>query len=108
MDRIKTFKEYKETDLLNEGKVTLGKMKFTVSTIIDGKGLAVTFIPDSKTLDFSKNEQVNEISEQLKKVMPEMADMFWFESGNHSAGCVFRLDQYKLAEIITKQINKNN
>jgi len=108
MNRMKTFKEYKETGFINEGKVAFGKMKFTISTINDSKGLAVTFIPDSKTLDFSKNEQVNEIMEQLKRVMPEMADMLWFESGSHSAGCVFRLDRYKLAETITKQINKNN
>ena len=105
---MKTFNEYKETGFINEGKVAFGKMKFTVSSINDSKGLAVTFIPDSKTLDFSKNEQVAEIQAQMKRIMPEIVDMFWFQSGSPSAGCVFRIDQYQFADFITKQINKNN
>lgn len=105
---MKTFNEYKETGFLNEGKVAFGKMKFTVSSINDNKGLSISFIPDSKTLNFSKNEQVAEIQAQMKRIMPEIAEMFWFQSGSPAAGCVFHLDQYQFADFITKQINKNN
>lgn len=105
---MKTFKEYMNEGFVNEGKVAFKNMKFTVTTLIDRQGLAIQFIPDSKTLDFSKNEQVDEIMNQLKRIMPKLAESLWFESGHSAAGVVFRLDTFKFTDFLTKEINRYN
>lgn len=91
-------------DFLNEGKLSFSGMNFSVHAISDNKGLAIQFIPDSKTLQFSKNEQVEAIKIKLSKALPEFVDMFWYEIDNHAAGLVFRLDTYAFAEMITKKL----
>ena len=90
---------------INEGKVSIGKMKFSVLVFNDTKGLYIQFIPDGKTLDkFSKNEMVDGIKEKLDSAMPQFASALWFSIDNQTTGVIFRLDQYKLEEIITKAI----
>lgn len=105
---MKTFDEYKKEGLLNEGKVDFGNMKFTVSSFFDRQGLALQFIPDSKTLDIPKNTQVEAVQSQLQRIFPDMAKAFWFESGHHAAGLIFRLDTFTFSDYITKEINKHN
>ena len=107
---MKTFKEYKDEGFafVNEGKVSFGKMKFTVTSHYDRQGLCISFIPDSKTLDMPKNEQVEAIQTQLARVFPGLGVAFWFESGHQAAGLVFRLDTNKFTDHITKEINKMN
>lgn len=107
MDRIKTFKKYTETNLLNEGKVAFGKMKFTVSSHFDRQGLVISFIPDSKTLNLPKNTQVEAVQAQLASIFADY-DFIWFESRNSSAGLTFRLDTFGFTEYITKEINNWN
>ena len=100
MNIIPTFKGF-----INEGKVSIGKMKFSVLVSNDTKGLYVQFIPDGKTLDnFSKNEMVDNIKDKLDSAMPQFANALWFSIDNQTTGVIFRLDQYKLEEIITKAI----
>lgn len=92
-------------DFLNEGKVSIGKMNFSVHVFNDTKGLYLQFLPDSKTLDsFSKNEMVDVIKAKLDKAMPQFASALWFAIDNQAAGLNFKLDTYKLGEIITKAI----
>ena len=106
--KMKTFNEYKETGFVNEGKVEFGKMKFTITSHFDRQGLAVSFIPDSKTLNLPKNTQVEAIQAQLARIFPELSKSFWFESGHNAAGLTFRLDSFGFTEYITKEINKMN
>lgn len=93
------------SEALNEGRLSIGNMNFTILPINDNKGLAITFIPDGKTLDkFSKNEQVDAVQQVLIKKLPFLADAFIFESGNGAAGLVFRLDKYSLIEKIENSL----
>jgi hypothetical protein len=93
------------SEALNEGRLAIGNMNFTIVPINDSKGLAVSFIPDGKTLDMStKNEQVDAIQKVLIKKLPFLADALIFEIGNDSAGLVFRLDKYSLIEKIEKSL----
>jgi hypothetical protein len=97
---MKTFSE-----ALNEGKVSFDGMNFVVSTFNNSQGLALQFLPDSKTLDkFSKNAQVDAIMQRLKKNMPEFASVLWHESGNPAVGVILRIDTFALSDTITKAI----
>jgi len=90
---------------INEGKVSIGKMKFAVLVSNDAKGVYLHFIPDGKTLDnFSKNAMAENIKDKLDSSMPQFANAFWHSIDNQSTGVIFRLDPYKLEEIITKAI----
>ena len=92
-------------NFINEGKVTINKMNFTIHVFNDTKGLSVQFIPDSKTLDkFSKNEMVDSIKAKLTSAMPKFADSLYFAIDNAAAGLSFRVDTFELSEIITKAI----
>ena len=100
MNMIPTFDGF-----INEGKVSIGKMKFSVLVSNDTKGLYIQFIPDGKTLDkFSKNDMVDSIKDKLDSAMPQFASALWFSIDNQTTGVIFRLDPYKLEEIITKAI----
>lgn len=100
MKHIKVFDRF-----INEGKVSIGNMKFSVLSSNDAKGLYVQFIPDGKTLDkFSKNDMVDNIKNKLDSAMPQFASALWFSIDNQTTGVIFRLDPYKLEEIITKAI----
>ena len=100
MNMIPTFDGF-----INEGKVSIGKMKFSVLVSNDTKGLYIQFIPDGKTLDkFSKNDMVDSIKDKLDSAMPQFASALWFSIENQTTGVIFRLDPYKLEEIITKAI----
>lgn len=90
---------------INEGKISIGKMVFGVTCFVDGnKGTAIQFIPDSKTLDFSKNEQVEAVLDVMKKKIPFLGDIIWFESGSPAAGLIFRINTFDLADKIQKAI----
>ena len=90
-------------EFLSEGRISFNKMTFTVSVFNDTRGLYLQFIPDSKTMnDTSENEQVGAITERLKKGMPEFASSVSYQSGSDAAGLVFRVDPYALSEVITK------
>ena len=101
---IPSFTDY-QSGKLNEAKVSFDGMNYVIGVFTDRQGIAVQFIPDSKTLDgFSKNEQVEKILDKLKKGMPEFASTLWFESGNGAAGLVFRVNTFDLGDLIAKAI----
>ena len=90
---------------INEGKITIDKMNFTVRVSDDGnKGTNINFLPDSKTSDLSKNEQVDAVMSAFKKKVPFLADIIWYESGSPAAGLTFRLDTFGLTEKIKKAL----
>jgi hypothetical protein len=92
-------------NFVNEGKVTINKMNFSIHAFNDAKGLSVQFIPDGKTLDkFSKNEMAESIKSKLTSAMPKFADALYYSIDNQAAGLSFRVDIYELSEIITKAI----
>jgi hypothetical protein len=92
-------------DILNEGKLNINGNAFVVNTFYDKQGLCLSFIPYSKVLDtYSKNEIVEMIQDILKKRVPELAEMFWFESGHDSAGLTFRLNTTTFTEYIEKKL----
>lgn len=100
MKKVNTFDEF-----LNEGKIVISKMEFTVSSFIDNKGLAIQFMPSSKTLDkFSTNEMVEKISGMINKNISDLRGLLYFEINNGAAGLVFRLDQYEFANMIEKRL----
>lgn len=91
-------------EFLNEGKINIEGMKFVVNSFFDRQGLAIQFIPSSKSEEYSRNEQVENIMKSMKKYLPDLADLLWFESGAMSAGLTFRIDTNKLNEVITKSL----
>jgi hypothetical protein len=88
--------------MLAEGKISFDKMTFTVTTSSSNRGMILQFIPDSKTLDFPKQEQADAIMQRLTKKSPELAKLMWYDSGSYSAGISFAIDQYAFAEYIEK------
>jgi len=98
---MKTFDDY-----INEGKVTIDNLTFTINTLVDRKGLAITFIPDSKTLDTiyvnGKNAIVDIIEKKMAKSSPLISKCIWFESGHDAAGFTFRIDPNELTDELTK------
>jgi len=92
-------------EFLNEGKVVISKMEFTISSFVDNKGLAIQFLPSNKTIDkFSTNEMVEKIKGVLAKNVTDLRDLLYFEINNGASGLVFRLDQYGLAEMIERKL----
>ena len=90
---------------LNEGIVTIDKMKFNVSCFNElNKGTVIQFIPDSKTLDLPKNEQVNAVLDMMKKKVPFLGDIVWYESGSNAAGLVFVINTFDLSAKIRKAL----
>jgi|DEB19_MinimDraft_2_1074335.scaffolds.fasta_scaffold00363_2 precorrin-6B methylase 2 len=98
---MKTFDDY-----INEGKVNIDNLTFTLQTIVDRKGLAITFIPDSKTLDTihvnGKNTIVDIIEKKMAKSSPLISTCMWFEAGHDAAGFTFRIDPTELTDELTK------
>jgi len=96
-----TFNEFsKET--LNEGRVSFNKMTFTVSQTSNTRGVFIQFIPDSKTFDnYSKTELADAIKSQLKKKIGDLGDSFSYDPESFSAGIVFKLDAYAIADWIS-------
>jgi precorrin-6B methylase 2 len=98
---MKTFDDY-----INEGKVTIDNLTFAIQTIVDRKGLAITFIPDSKTLDTihinGKNTIVDIIEKKMAKSSPLISTCMWFEAGHDAAGFTFRIDPTELTDELTK------
>jgi hypothetical protein len=88
--------------MLTEGKISFDKMTFTVTTSSSNRGMILQFIPDSKTLDFPKQEQADAIMQRLSKKSPELAKLMWYDSRSYSAGISFAIDQYAFAEYIEK------
>lgn len=101
---MKTFKEYKEEGFLNESKVSFDKMTFTVVVSNDARGTFIQFIPDSKTLDFTKDEQLESIGKIIQKKMPDFLDILNYEIGKPAAGLSFRLDPYKFGDLLAKRL----
>jgi hypothetical protein len=99
MKHIKTFIES-----INEGKIDIGKMNFSVRVVADNKGLAINFLPDSKTLKFSKNEQVEALAAELKKKVPFFGDIVFYEINNGAVDLSFRVDIYGLSDKIEKAL----
>ena len=89
---------------INEGKIAIGKMNFSVRVVADNKGLAINFLPDSKTLDFSKNEQVEAVTTELKKKVPFFGDIVFYEINNQAVDLSFRVDIYSLSDKIEKAL----
>ena len=90
---------------INEARITLGKMNFVIHVFVDGnKGTNIQFLPDSKTSDLSKNEQVDAVMSAMKKKVPFLADIIWYESGSPAAGLNFRLDTFGLMDKIEKEL----
>jgi hypothetical protein len=80
-------------------------MNFTVRAFVDGnKGTNIQFIPDSKTSDFSKNEQVDAIMSAFKKKVPFLADIIFYYIESSAAGLTFRLDAFGLTDKIEKAL----
>ena len=98
---MKTFNE-----AINESKVNIDGMKFTVNVYNDrNRGMITQFIPDGKTLDnFSKNEQVDAITSKLYKAIPEFKDVVWFEISNEAAGLNFRINTIEFGKMIEKAL----
>ncbi len=101
---IPNFNEFLNEGKMNESKVAFGKMKFAFSIFYDRQGMALQFIPDSKTLDLPKIEIVEKIQSELNSAMPEFASTLWFESGSNAAGLIFRVDTFKLSDVILKNL----
>lgn len=100
MKKINTFE-----DFLNEDKVIISKMEFAISSFIDNKGLAIQFMPYSKTLDkFTTNEMVEKITGMINKNISDLRGLLYFEINNSAAGLVFRLNQYEFADMIEKRL----
>ena len=100
---LPSFADYQHT--LNEGKVSFDKMTFTISHVIDAKGFGFQFIPDSKTMNSSTTEeQVDKITEKLKKGLPDLAAVIYYQSGHDAAGLVFRIDSYGLTDLLAKSL----
>jgi hypothetical protein len=93
-------------EALTESKMQIGQGNYSVHTLIDRKGLAISFIPDSKTLDIPVNTQVNDINALLKKKLGALGDAFYFESGHDAAGRVYRLNTDSFTNVITKLLTK--
>ena len=101
---IPSFTDYR-SGVLDEARVSFDGMNYVVGVFTDRQGIAIQFLPDSKTLDkFSKNEQVDKIMDKLKKGMPDFTSTLWFESGNPAAGLIFRVNTYDLGDVIAKAI----
>lgn len=92
-------------EFLNEGKVVISKMEFTIISFVDNKGLAIQFLPNNKTLDkFSTNEMVEKIKGMIAKNITDLTNLLYFEINNGAAGLVFRLDQYEFAKMIERKL----
>lgn len=94
--------------VLHEASITLNKnQKFVVSHIIDRKGFALQFIPDSATLKtYSKNELVTAILTRLKTSVPMLADSIYFDINNPAAGLIFYINGRTYADFVTAAMNK--
>ena len=51
-----------------------------------------------------KESALTNIKDKLDSSMPQFANALWFSIDNQTTGVIFRLDPYKLEEIITKAI----
>ena len=92
-------------EFVNESKVVISKMEFTISSFVDNKGLAIQFLPSNKTLDkFSTNEMVENIKGMIAKNITDLRDLLYFQINNGASGLVFRLDQYGFAEMIERKL----
>lgn len=89
---------------INEGKIAIGKMNFSFRVVADNKGLVINFSPDSKTLEFSKNEQVEAVAAELKKKVPFFGDIVFYEINNQAGSLSFRVDIYGLSDKIEKAL----
>ena len=93
-------------NVLNENtKIQIGQGTYGVHGLVYRKGAAVTFLPDSKTLDIPKNTQVVAIQNALKK-LGEVSKYMYFESGHDAAGLVFRLDISSFTDSIINTLRK--
>ena len=90
---------------LTESKMQIGQGTYSVHTVVDRKGLAISFIPDSKTLDIPVNTQVDAINDLLKKKLKGLSTVFYFESGHDAAGRVFRLNADAFTDLIIKLLS---
>jgi|688.fasta_scaffold1293305_1 hypothetical protein len=96
---MKTFLEAINED----NKFTSSGFTFTIRGVQDGKGAAIAFIPDSKTLDtFSKDEQASFIDKYFNN-MEFFRDCMSWDKNHNAAGIVFRLNVDRLADSIVKE-----
>jgi hypothetical protein len=105
-DHLKEFIRQEIENALTESKMKIGQGNYSVHSLVDRKGLAISFIPDSKTLDIPVNTQVNDINEVLKKKLGALSSAFYFESGHDAAGRTYRLNTESFTNIITKLLSK--
>ena len=105
-DHLRSIIQEEIKNVLNENtKIQIGQGTYGVHGLVDRKGSAVTFLPDSKTLDIPKNTQVVAIQNALKK-LGEVSKYMYFESGHDAAGLVFRLDISSFTDSIINTLRK--
>jgi len=105
-DHIRSIIQEEIKSVLKENtKIQIGQGTYGVHGLVDRKGAAVTFLPDSKTLDIPKNTQVLAIQTALKK-LGEVSKYMYFESGHNAAGLVFRLDISSFVDSIVNTLKK--
>ena len=105
-DHLKDIIRQEIKNALTESKMRIGQGNYSVHTLVDRKGLAISFIPDSKTLDIPVNTQVDAINDLLKKKLGALGAAFYFESGHDAAGRVYRLNTDSFTNVITKLLTK--
>jgi hypothetical protein len=90
---------------LSENRMSIGKGVYSIRVFSDRKGIALAFLPDSKTLDIPVNTQVNDINEVLNIKLGPLGKAFYFESGHEAAGRIYRLNNDVFTDIITKMLS---
>lgn len=90
---------------LTENKMQIGNGRYSVRVITDRKGTALSFLPDSKTLDIPVNTQVEAINDLLKKKLGALGKSFYFESGHDAAGRIYRLNPDLFTDVLTKLLS---
>jgi hypothetical protein len=90
---------------LAENKMQIGNGQYSIRAFEDLNGFAISFIPDSKTLDIPVNTQVNSINELLRKRLGEWSKAFYYQSGHQSAGRIYRLNANEFTDVLTKLLS---
>ena len=99
---MKTFLEAINED----NKFTSSGFTFTIRGVQDGKGAAIAFIPDSKTLDtYSKDEQASFIDKYFNN-MEFFRDCMNWDKNHNAAGIVFRINPDYLADALVKEFKR--
>ena len=104
-DHLKAIIRQEIKNALSENKMSIGEGAYSIRVFSDRKGVALSFLPDAKTLDIPVNTQVNAINEVLKKKLGALGKAFYFESGHEAAGRIYRLNNDVFTEVLTKLLS---